>query len=72
MAQTFTDTGKMAHFSPFTLELSQMKDLPVVKAAFPYDDSGTGETFIVIINQALYFGNALSHILLNTNQMQAH
>jgi hypothetical protein len=49
-----------------------MKDIRIVKASVAYDDSITGETFIVIINQALYFGDSLPHILLNSNQMRTH
>jgi hypothetical protein len=65
-------TEKTAHVSPFTLELNQMKDKPIVKAALAYDDSITGETFVIIVNQAIYFGNSLPHILLHPNQMRAH
>lgn len=69
VARVLSYTRKTAHVSPFTPELSQMRDVPIVKAALAYDNSITGETFVIIVNQALYFGDSLPHILLNPNQM---
>lgn len=43
-----------------------------MKAALAYDDPMTGETFILMIGQALYFGEKLKHALLNPNQMRAN
>jgi hypothetical protein len=47
--------------------LSQNKDILIAKAAAAYNDHIKGETFIVIINQAIYFDNALPQILLKPN-----
>jgi hypothetical protein len=63
-------TGKVAEVAGFSKALQTMQDIPIVKAALAYDDSLTGETTILIINQALYFGDQLSHVLLNQNQMR--
>jgi hypothetical protein len=52
--------------------MQSLRDIPIVKAAIAYNDSQTGETIILVINQALYFGSHLSHMLLNPNQMLAH
>jgi hypothetical protein len=52
--------------------MNAMQDVPIVKAAVAYDDHITGEMLILVINQALYFGSQLLHILLNQNQMRAH
>ncbi len=46
--------------------------MPIVKAALAVDDPVTGETVVIIINQALYFGYLLSHVLLNPNQLRAN
>jgi hypothetical protein len=72
VARIISYTGKTAHVSPFTPDLNKIKDVPIVKAAIAYDDSMTGETYVIIINQALYFDTALPHILLNPNQMRAY
>jgi hypothetical protein len=72
VARIISYTGKTAHVSPFTPDLEKIRDVPIVKAAIAYDDSITGETYVVIINQVLYFDTALPHILLNPNQMRAY
>jgi hypothetical protein len=72
MARILSYTGKVAHVSAFSPQLDVMTDIPIVKAAVAYDDATTGETYILIINQALYFGNLLPHILLNPNQLRAN
>lgn len=62
--------GQVAQVSGFAESMEPMKDIPIVKAALAYDIPETGETVILIINQALYFGKHLSHVLLNPNQMR--
>jgi hypothetical protein len=64
--------GQVAEVYGFSKSMNAMQDVPIVKAAVAYDDHITGETLILVINQALYFGSQLSHILLNQNQMRAH
>ncbi len=34
-----------------------MEEIPIVKAALAYDGPLSGETFILIFGQALYFGS---------------
>ncbi len=63
--------GQVAQVSGFADSMTPMKDVPIVKAALAYDLPDSGETIILIINQALYFGDELSHILLNPNQMRS-
>jgi hypothetical protein len=65
-------TGKVAEVAGFSKALQTMQDIPIVKATLAYDDPHTGETMVLIVNQALYFGDQLSHILLNQNQMRTH
>jgi hypothetical protein len=52
--------------------MQSIQDVPIVKAAVAYDDPITGETFVIIINQALYFGNQIDEILLNPNQIREY
>jgi hypothetical protein len=49
-----------------------MEEIPIVKAAFAYDDPATGETFVLTFGQALYFGSKINHVLLNPNQIRAN
>jgi hypothetical protein len=51
--------------------MAPMTDIPIVKAALAYDIPDTGKVIVLIINQALYFGDSLSHVLLNPNQMRS-
>ena len=54
-------TGKTCDVSPFSKEYSAMQNAPIVKAANAYDDAVTGETFILIMGEALYFGNRMEN-----------
>ena len=65
-------TGKTCDVSPFSKEYDAMKNVPIVKAATAYDDAETGETFILIMGQALYFGDRMENSLLCPNQMRAN
>jgi hypothetical protein len=71
-ARIVSYTGKGAHVSAYSPELEVLKDIPIVKAAVAYDNAITGETYIVKLNQALYFGDALTQILITPNQLQAN
>ena len=48
---------------------SELTDIPIVKAATAYD-SPTGETYIIVIPQALYLGEHLDYTLLCPNQLR--
>ena len=65
-------TGKTCDVSPFSKEYSAMQNVPIVKAATAYDDAVTGETFILIMGEALYFGDRMENSLLCPNQMRAN
>ncbi len=41
-------------------------------AIIAYDDAITGESYIIIFHQALYFGQHLKNILLNPNQIRVN
>ncbi len=47
----------------------QLTNIPIIKAATAYD-SPLGETFILVIPQALYLGEHISHSLLCPNQLR--
>ena len=37
-----------------------------------YDNLGTNTTYILVINEALYYGNNIDHYLVNPNQVRAY
>ena len=65
-------TDRVVDVAPFSDEYQQMEEIPIVKAAFAYDDPNTGETLILIFGQALYFGSKIKNALLSPNQMRSN
>ena len=45
------------------------KDIPIARVATAYQDE-EGTIYILIINEALYFGSSMDHLLINPNQIQ--
>ena len=71
-ARVLSYTGKVVQVSAYSPTVMKLENIPIVSAALAYDDALTGETFIIIINQALYFGQHLENILLNPNQFRVN
>jgi hypothetical protein len=65
-------TGKECDVSPYTEEYESIKGVPIVQAATAYDDPETGETTILILNEAIWMGDKMEHTLVNPNQLRAH
>ena len=72
IARVLEISGQVAEVSGFSNAMDSLQDIPIVKAAVAYDHPETGEVIILVINQALYFGDKLTHILLNPNQLRSH
>jgi predicted transcriptional regulator len=45
--------GKIAEVHGFSKSMEAMKDIPIVEAALAYDNPSSGETVILVLNQAL-------------------
>ena len=56
--------------SPFIGEYTPLDDIPIASVATAWDNPSNGSTIILVINEALYFGNRMSHSLLCPNQLQ--
>ena len=66
-------TGKMVSVSPFCeSEYPTMEDVPVATVATAYDCPKTGKAYVLVINEALYFGDKMRHTLLCPNQLRAN
>ncbi len=65
-------TDKVCSVSPFHPKYKAMDNIPVVQAGTAYDDLDTGKTYILILNQSLYMGDALPSTLLNLNQARSN
>jgi hypothetical protein len=66
----YTDTK--VSVSPFSDSYEAIKDVPIATVATAWDDPATGEVIVLYINEALYFGDKMSHTLLCPNQLRAH
>jgi hypothetical protein len=54
----------------FHQSFTPIPEVPVATVATAWDHPVTGQTFILIIHQALYFGKQLDHLLINPNQIR--
>jgi hypothetical protein len=65
-------TGKECNMLPYTEAYKAIKSVPIVQAATAYDNRDTGETTILILNEAIWMGDQMEHTLINPNQVQAY
>ena len=63
-------TEHKASVSPFIGEYSPIPDVPIASVATAWDDPKDGSTIILVIHEALYFGDRMPHSLLCPNQMR--
>lgn len=48
------------------------KHIPIVSGATAFTNPKDDQTYILIINEGLYYGNNLDHSLFNPNQIRMH
>ena len=60
-------TGQVCDVSPYSDEYAPVSDVPIVKAATAWQSPHTGQTYILIFNEALWMGDSLDHSLINPN-----
>ena len=63
-------TGQVCDVSPYSDEYAPVSDVPIVKAATAWQSPHTGQTYILIFNEALWMGDSLDHSLINPNQLR--
>jgi hypothetical protein len=64
-------TGVNVNVKPFSDEYEAMKDIPVATLGTAYD-TADGETYILVLHEALYFGDALQQSLWCPNQLRSN
>jgi hypothetical protein len=62
-------TGMTCSVSPFHEGYEAMEDIPIATCATAVDLTD-GTTVILIVNEALYFGDTIDHLLINPNQVR--
>lgn len=65
-------TTQTADVFPYDKSYQPLENVPIVSGATAYDDPRTGQTYILVVNEALYYGLKLDHTLLNPNQLRAY
>ena len=65
-------TGETVSVSPFSTELTSLSDVPIGTCATVFDDPNTGQSFLLVVNEAIYLGDRMSHSLLCPNQLRSN
>ncbi|KAI2500086.1 Reverse transcriptase (RNA-dependent DNA polymerase) [Fragilaria crotonensis] len=65
-------TFRTADVYSYDFSMVPIENVPIVSAATAYDDPTTGDTFILVFNEALYYSTKLDHSLINPNQVRAY
>ena len=62
-------TGKQCDVSPYHEEYEAIKCVPIVHAETDWKSPETGQTYILVLHEALCMGDMLDHTLVNSNQL---
>ena len=55
---------------PYDYPYAPVSNVPIISGATAYDDPDTGLTWLLIINEDLYYGDKPDHTLINPNQIR--
>ncbi len=64
-------TGQTCDVKGFHDSFDSLTDIPIARVATAYTDPESGRVYILVINEALYFGPRLDHSLINPNQIRS-
>ena len=64
-------TGQLCDVSGFHSDFESIKDVPIATVATAFQ-AESGTIYILIVNEALYFGPSMGHSLINPNQIRHH
>jgi len=65
-------TDETVSVAPFIGEYKSLRDVPIASVATAWDSPIDGSTVVLVINEALYFGDRMPHTLLCPYQLRAH
>ena len=63
---------RTADVYPFDPSCKPFYNVPIVSGATMVTDGITGYSFIMVINEALYYGKKQDHSLINPNQLRCY
>lgn len=64
-------TGRVCDVSPYSPDYESIKNVAIVSGATAWTSQQTSETYILVIHEALWMADTLSHSLVNPNQLRA-
>ncbi len=65
-------TEKVCNIQPYHPDYPAQSDVPIAQATTVYTDPQTGESYILVINQALFMGESLPASLISPFQLHSH
>ena len=65
-------SGRNVSVAPFSEEYASIDDIPIATVATAYDCPDSGQVFIIVFNEALYFRERMAYTLLCPNQLRAY
>jgi hypothetical protein len=65
-------TYRTADVYAYDTSTQPIENVPIVSGGTAYDDPVSGDTFILVFNESLYYGEKLDHSLINPNQLRAY
>uniref|UniRef100_A0A7S4ELG1 Uncharacterized protein n=1 Tax=Pseudo-nitzschia australis TaxID=44445 RepID=A0A7S4ELG1_9STRA len=69
------DPDDVMHFvdiSPFLDDYAPIKKVPIAQCATAWTDPESGVVWILVFDEALYFGDKVRNSLINPNQIRSH
>ena len=65
-------TGRECDVAPYSEEYESITNVPIVTAATAWQSQETGQIYILVFNEALFYGSKLDHSLINPNQLRSY
>ena len=65
-------TSRTADVYGYSKDIKPIQNVPIVTGVTAYDCPDTNVTHLLIFNEALYYGSALDHSLINPNQVRSY
>ena len=65
-------TNRTVDVYSYNTSTAPITDVPIVTGVTAWDCPSTGNAYILVFNESLYYGNKLDHTLINPNQVRHH
>ena len=65
-------SGRECDVLPYSDDYEAVTGVPIVTGATAWTDQATGETWIILIHEAIWMADTMPHSLINPNQLRAY